>query len=148
MQEHCMHVRALTNDERKGMSAERNWINSLLAGVGSAIQLTGTEADIPTLHTLLERGPFTKDAPGELMLLGRAFGDVIACEVGMSWVVVEDESGTDFALKIDTHPVFVFPRSMLLKRIQGGESPSEINLSFMLEQIAKAVQEQVRNAGI
>lgn len=143
-----MNTRPLDQAELEGMAAERQWINDLLAGFGSDVRLTGSATDIPTLHTLLDRGPFTEDVIAELELFGGAFGDILANEIGLSWVVFEDEAGTDFALKFGSHKVVVFPRDMLAKRVEAGESPSQINLLVMLNEISHAVREQASRASI
>lgn len=146
MNAHPMKARPLNDLERDGMAAERRWIDDLLAGFGSDVRLTGSTDDIPTLHTLLDRGPFTDDATGELELLGGAFGDVLANQVGLCWVVYEDEMGADFALQLGARDFFVFPRDMLVKRIEAGEPASKIDLRVMLDEVARAAHAHVREA--
>ena len=141
-----MKSRPLDSNEREGLSAHREWINALLAHASPSTGLTGTRADLPTLHTLLDNGPYSGDAAAELQVFGTAFGDVVATELRLSWVVVDDDDGTDFALQFDEHQFFVFPQSMLIKRIERGEDVKEINLEFMLSELAKQLQEFLRAA--
>jgi hypothetical protein len=139
-----MKVRQLDANERAGMAAERAWTNDLLAGFGSNVRLTATKQDIPTIHSLLDNGPYTENVAGEVEILGGIFGDIIATEFGMSWVVIEDEEGTCFALQYRAEPIFIFPRSMILKRVEDGDDIKSINLEVMLENLCRAIEAQTR----
>ncbi len=63
----------------------------------------------------------------------------------MSWVVLQDEHGSDFALQYRDLDIFVFPRDMILKRVERGEDVHRINLDVMLEEIRKTVQDDAQN---
>lgn len=141
-----MQVSQLTPQDLQGLSADRNWVNDLLAGFGSDFRLTQSREDIPTLHSLLDGGPYTSDASAELAVFGTVYGDVLAQEIGLHWVVITDDIGSDYALQFQDKKVFVFPRSMLLKRVERGERVSDINLDFMLGEIRHSVQEQAAGA--
>jgi hypothetical protein len=137
-----MQVSPLTSEDLQGLSSDRDWVNSLLAGFGSTAKLTQSREDVPTLHSLLDGGPYTADASAELAVFGTVYGDVLAKEIGLHWVVVTDNIGSDYALQFQDKQVFVFPRSMLLKRVERGEQLSDINLDAMLAEIRVVVQEQ------
>lgn len=65
---------------------------------GSA-SLTGGKEDLPLLQRGLEEGAFSSRAAGVLQNVGLAFGNIAVREVGLKWVMVEDEYGTDPALQ-------------------------------------------------
>ncbi|SEM13881.1 protein of unknown function [Pseudoxanthomonas sp. GM95] len=60
--------------------------------------------------------------------------------------MVTDKLGSDHALQLPGRHIFVFPRSMLLKRIGRGERPDGIDLVFMLGEISHAVEAQAAGA--
>ena len=132
----AISTRPLDPQEQEGIAYATLWINDVLKrGFGSETQLMGTREDIPTLHSLLAKGPFGDDPASELLLFGTAFGEVLAAEIQMNWVVYEDARGAEFALQYKDLPLFVFPRDMLLKRVEKGERIDRINLELMLEDI-------------
>ena len=135
-----MHVRDLTDEERVGLDVERQWVADFLKGVGSDVRMTGTRSDIPTLHSLLDQGPYTDNAENELIIYGTLFGDILAKELGLHWVVVKDESGSDFALQYQDRQIFVFPKDMIVKRVERNE---DFDLEHMLEELAQVVRSQV-----
>jgi hypothetical protein len=123
---------------------DRALITTLLSKSGAAAALTKSHTDLPALQALLRAAL----CPGarELAGLGTAFGDVLAKEIGLNWVLVTDQYGSDHALQFGDVHVLVFPRSMFLKRIGRGEKPGEIDLGFMLSEVRGAVHEQVVGA--
>jgi len=96
----------------------------------------------------MDSGPFTDDASAELAVFGTVYGDVLAQEIGLNWVVVTDELGSEYALQYQNKKVFVFPRDLLIKRIERGERPSEIDLDAMLREISDEVTKQAEAAAV
>lgn len=138
-------TRPLDPEEHAGIAYATSWINDVLEqGFNSDIRLTGSSEDIPTLHSLLSKGPFGEDPTSELMLFGTVFGEILAKEIPMRWVVLTDEHGVDLALQYQDLSVFVFPRDMILRRVEKGEDVASINLEVLRDEIRKTVQEQAR----
>lgn len=136
-------TRPLDPEEQAGIAYATSWINDVLErGFNSAIRLTGRSEDIPTLHSLLSKGPFGEDPTSELMLFGTVFGEILAKEIPMRWVVLTDEHGVDLALQYQDLNVFVFPRDMILKRVEKGEDVASINLEVLRDEVRKMVLEQ------
>jgi len=133
-----MRVRSLSFFERRTLARDRALVQRLL---GSNC-LGRDEHDLPKLQRLLA-APLSED---ELIGLGTAFGDVLANELGLTWVLATDDVGPDHALQAQPKHVFVFPRSMLIKRILRGELPTSIDLAFMLSEIRATVAEECTGA--
>jgi hypothetical protein len=55
--------------------------------------------DLPVLQRLIDDRAFSKTQTYELQSLGIAFGDVLASELRLQWVMVTDEYGTDPTLR-------------------------------------------------
>lgn len=138
-------TRPLNDEEQAGIAQATAWVNDVLhRGFKSDIRLTGRRGDIPTLHSLISKGPFGADAASELTVFGTVFGGILATEIPMRWVVFQDEHGSDFALQYRDLDVFVFPRDMLLKRVERGEDVRRINLDLMIEEIRKSVHAEAQ----
>lgn len=139
-----METRPLDPHELAGFESGRTWLADFLGHFGSEFLLTRTPGDIPTLQSLLDAQPFASGDQASLEVLGAAFGDVVAKTLGLDWVVVKDEHGSDFAIKHPTKMVFAFPRDMIVKRVENGD---EINLTELYNGVVAALSEQIDSAG-
>jgi hypothetical protein len=135
-----MEVRQLNEIETAGFDSEREWLGDLLRQFGDEFALKRLPEDIPTLQSLLDVEPFASGDEGALEALGSALGDVIANTLGLDWVVITDEHGSDFAIKHPVKVVMAFPRDMIVKRVENGE---EINLTELYHGVIAALREQI-----
>lgn len=136
-------TRPLNPEERATLDGATAWVNELLEKeFKTKIRLTGTRGDIPNLHTMLSEGPYTADPNAELKTFGIVFGQVLAREIPMRWVVYQDEQGSDFALQYQDLELFAFPCDMIVKRVEEGEDVNEVNLEAMLENLREALAEE------
>ncbi len=141
----AMDVRNIDADEANGLEAERQWVQALIKGFDSDVVLSKTKSDLPTLQTIIENGPYTESPANELVVIGTTYGDILATELGLHWVVVTDEYGTDIGLQYKNSEIYLFPRDMIVKRFEQGE---EIDLSFMFEELVKVVSEKAKDENI
>ncbi|WP_367871924.1 DUF3806 domain-containing protein [Luteolibacter sp. Populi] len=141
-------TRPLNSEELATLAGSAEWVNRLLEEeFQSKVRLTGTREDIPNLHTMLEEGPFTEDAKAELKTFGIVFGNVLARELPLRWVVYRDANGTDFALQYEELELFVFPWDLLVKRMEGGEDLGEMDLDLILEELREGLKEEAVRMG-
>jgi hypothetical protein len=73
------------------------------------------------LRALIEAKVFRPDQTWELQSMGIVLGDALAQELGLRWVMVEDDYGRDPALAVPGKSVLVFPLTMISKRIEAGQ---------------------------
>lgn len=88
-----------------------------------------TVADLPVLQRLINDKVFSKSQTYELQCLGIAFGDVLASELPLRWVMVTDEYGTDPTLRFESTSWQVNALTMISKRIERDE---RVNLQELL----------------
>lgn len=138
----AMDVRNIDQKEADGLEEDRRWVQGLIEGFGSDVVLSKTKSDLPILQTIIENGPYTENPMNELVVIGTAYGDILAAELGLHWVVVTDEYGTDIGLQYRNSEIYLFPRDMIVKRFELGE---EIDLTFMLGELVKLVNEKSRD---
>jgi len=72
---------------------------------------------------------FKKSQTYELQCLGVAFGDVLASELPLRWVMVTDEYGTDPTLRFKETTLQINALTMISKRVKRDEA---VNLSELL----------------
>jgi Domain of unknown function (DUF3806) len=78
----------------------------------------GNPDDLRIIQELVDRGVLKADQTYELQALGVVLGDVIAAQLGFSWVVVQDEVGRSRALRYRDTDTLVFPVTMISKRVE------------------------------
>jgi hypothetical protein len=83
--------------------------------------LTKTKGDLALLQKLLDDGAFKPTQTFELQSLGVVFGDVLAADAGLYWIMVTDEYGTDPTLIRGNSTLHVNTLTMISKRVERGE---------------------------
>jgi len=86
--------------------------------------LTRTKRDLPILQNLINDRVFKKSQTYELQSLGVAFGDVLASELPLRWVMVTDEFGTDPTLRFKETTIQINAPTMISKRVERDEPVS------------------------
>jgi hypothetical protein len=100
--------------------------------------LTRTKRDLPVLQDLIDDGVFKKSQTYELQSLGVAFGDVLASELPLRWVMVTDEFGTDPTLRFKRTTVQINALTMISKRVERDEPVNLLELLRLTrEQLAR-----------
>lgn len=112
--------------------AERVWLDDQL-DVGRAIVeaygLPVGEGELPTLAQLDAVLPVWAGQPVEERVhandVVQAFGAVLGAhlcrELGLAWIIVSDEHGTELAVHGDPGDVLLFPTGATAKRVSEGE---------------------------
>lgn len=95
--------------------------------------LTGVPGrDLDTLQRLLDaRGIATDDAL-TLQAMGVVFGDLLAAELDMDWVVYLDRAGRSRALRYREEETFLFPVTMIERRYSAG---APVNLAELFDRL-------------
>ena len=98
--------------------------------------LTRTKKDLPILQRLLDDKVFDGSQTYQLQSLGVAFGDVLATEFSLHWVMITDEYGTDPTLRFKNTSVNINALTMISKRVENGE---RVDVFQLLEQTQEAL---------
>ena len=104
------------------------------------VALTRTKHDLLVLQKLIDERVFKKSQTYELQSLGVAFGDVLASELPLRWVMVTDEYGTDPTLRFKETTLQINALTMISKRVERDEPVS-------LQRLLDKTREQLRVNG-
>jgi hypothetical protein len=97
------------------------------------------ESDIDLLQEILDRGLLGPTQTYELQCLGIVFGRCLVGAIeGLDWCVVEDEYGTDPALRHPGSKILLFPLTMISKRVEDGE---HVDVRVMFDGVCAKVEE-------
>ena len=92
--------------------------------------LTRTKRDLPILQNLINDRVFKKSQTYELQSLGVAFGDVLASQFPLRWVMVTDEFGTDPTLRFKQTTIQINALTVISKRVERDEV---VNVQWLLD---------------
>ncbi len=76
--------------------------------------------DLRILQRLLDRKIVNPSDTAQLQAMGVVLGDIIAAELGLSWVVYEDDDGRNRALRYKQQSEVLFPITMISRRAESG----------------------------
>jgi hypothetical protein len=103
--------------------------------------LDGTRADLERIQHIVDTGLVAREATYTLQALGMAFGKVFVNEnAGYDWWMVQDEHGRDPAIRFQRTTLLAFPRTMISKRVEDGDS---IDVPGLYDQLHERLSELV-----
>jgi hypothetical protein len=101
--------------------------------------VSNDESDLELLQEILDRGLLAPTQTYELQCLGIVFGKRLVDSIGgLDWCVIEDEYGTDPALRCAGSKTLLFPLTMISKRVERGE---HVDVRAMFDGLRARVEE-------
>ena len=111
-------VGALDPRDRRKLEKQRGLVGTAASRhVGNAPR-GGDLGDLRILQSLVDQRVFATDQVYELQALGVVLGDVMAEQLGLSWVIVDDRYGRTRALQYGDREDVFFPVTMISKRYE------------------------------
>lgn len=103
--------------------------------------LTRTKSDLSVLQHLIDDKVFSSQQTYQLQCLGIAFGDVLASEFPLHWMMVTDEFGTDPTLRFKNTSFQVNALTMISKQIEKGKPVDLVDMMrFVRESLSRVEQ--------
>jgi len=134
----------LTHEDRERLDRQRAIVVAAAKLRYGMAALTKTMKDLPVLQRLLDDSVFQKSQPYELQSLGVAFGDVLAGELSLRWVMITDEYGTDPTLRFKNTSLNVNALTMISKRVERDEPVDVFGLLRQTREAISKAEEQFR----
>jgi Domain of unknown function (DUF3806) len=113
--------RGLSAEDTMRMDKQREVVLAAAKKRFGNVLLTRQKSDLAILQRLIDDQVFDRTQKYELQSLGVAFGDVLASEFPLNWVMVTDEYGTDPTLRYKMTNIQINALTMISKRIESGE---------------------------
>ena len=128
----------LTSEDSQRLDQQRAIVARAAKQRYGTSALTRTEKDLTILQRLLDDKAFKKSQTYELQSLGVAFGDVLASEFRLRWVMITDEYGTDPTLRFKNSSVNINALTMISKRVEKDEP---VDVSELLRRTRDALSD-------
>lgn len=114
-------VSVLNEADQKHLRDQRAVVERYLGNEDSKQKYKTAAGKLGTIRSLLNADTFKRSQAYELQCLGVVLGDVLVQDLGMEWIVVEDELGRSQAVRLPNSTIIVYPISMISKRVERGE---------------------------
>lgn len=112
-------IAPLSPIDLKFMQDQRQAVERLANRMGRS--LTGrAERDVDTLQQILNRNFVDPEDELTLQAMGIVFGDLLGDTLSMDWVVYRDRAGRSRALRYRDSDIYLFPVTMISRRVQAG----------------------------
>jgi hypothetical protein len=111
-----------TPEDLDQLAQQRAVIEAFLPDEPSREKYRTTAGKLGLLRALLRAGTFLPTQTWELQSMGVVMGDALVQELGLRWVIVEDEYGRDPALAVPGKTLLLYPLTMISKRVEAGRS--------------------------
>jgi hypothetical protein len=108
-------------EEAERIEAQRRWVREHFDEDARHLYEHRDEK-LRLLQTILDAGWIDASETVKLQCLGITLGDALVQELGLEWIMVEDEYGRDPAIRKPGTTVMAFPLTMISKRIERGEA--------------------------
>ena len=128
----------LTEMEAEYLQDQRDVVLNLLRDRYDTFQAPKLRSDLAVIQRIIDDELYTADHECEWSCLGVIFGDVLAHEFGLQWIVQSDDYGVEPALNLDGTSIVLYPRTMLIKRFEQGEAP---DLNFLFEKLCESLED-------
>ncbi|HJT72187.1 MAG TPA: DUF3806 domain-containing protein [Terriglobales bacterium] len=132
----------LTEEDSTRLEQQRAVVAAAAKQRFGTTALTRTERDLPILQRLINDRVFKKSQTYELQCFGVAFGDVLASEFPLRWVMVTDEFGTDLTLRFKQTTIQINALTMISKRVERGEP---VNFQWLVDKTREQLAVIKRN---
>jgi len=119
----------LSKDDTARLDEQRALVEAAAKEKYGAPSLAKSKSDLAILQRIIDDHVFRKSQTYELQCLGVAFGDVLASEFPLRWVMVTDEYGTDPTLRYKNKTIQINALTMISKRV---EQDRPVNLADLL----------------
>jgi hypothetical protein len=134
-------VRKMSKEMDKRIESQRIWVKGHYTEE-SQYKYDTIDGKLYLLQNILDNKFYGKDETMELQSLGITLGDALLQKLDLEWVEVEDEHGTDPALRYKNTSILLFPLTMISKRI---EDNVEVNIIELFEGIYNKINEIILN---
>lgn len=121
-------VTALSPADVERLEKQRAVVTRVLADDDSRAKYQKAAGKLGTLRALLAQKKFQQTDNYKLECMGVVLGDAFVQELGMEWVMVEDENSTVPAVRLPGTTIVIFPLTMISKRVERGEEVDVFDL--------------------
>jgi hypothetical protein len=124
------------------MNEQRKTVETLANRLGRRLSGTTTR-DLEILQRVIDLRWVDSEDVQTQQALGIVFGDLLANELDLDWVIYRDRAGRSRALRYRDQDIYVFPITMLSRRLSAG---AQLSVSDLFEEQLKRQRQKLPGA--
>lgn len=129
----------MTTADTSQLERQRIIVSRVVRDNFGYVKLEGHTSDLYYLQKIVDKQLISKQDTYDLQALGVVLGDVMAKNLSLKWVVVEDRYGRNRALQFENSDNLFFPITMISRRVISGMEVDVRALYKETEQTVKAL---------
>ena len=137
-------VSAVTPQDLERLAQQRAAMEKYLGDDRSRQNYQTAAGKLGLLRALIEQRVFKPTQTYQLQCMGIVLGDAFVQELGMEWVMVQDDYGRDPAVRLPGTSTILFPLTMISKRVEKGQ---QVDVFDLFNGVADQL-EKLRKKGI
>ena len=130
-------IEPLAGDDAAHAEKQRTWVREHYEPEAQYKYQTA-DGKFRLLQIILDEGWIEPTETWKLQSLGITFGDILAQELGLKWILVEDEYGRTPALQVPETTIILYPWTAISKRIERGE---QVDVRQLYEQFQETIED-------
>lgn len=130
-------ISSLTAEEESRLERQRTVVANIIRDSFGYVRLEGSLSEIYYLQKIIDRQLIPESEKFDLQALGVVLGDIMARNLGLRWVKVEDRYGHSRALQFENTQNLFFPVTMISRRIKSG---TPISVQALYDDTEKGVK--------
>jgi hypothetical protein len=127
----------LADEDYRDLAKARDWAKGHFSD-NPDLKYEPVAGKLRLIEAILANGWVEPSETWKLQALGICLGDCLSQELLMDWVIVDDEYGRSPALNWPGTTIYVFPQTLISKRIEHGEA---VDVEELFQSTAKMVRE-------
>jgi hypothetical protein len=136
-------ITAPNPEDQRRLRDQRAVVEKYLADETSRQKYQTAAGKLGLIRAVLSANVFMPTQTYELQCLGTVLGDAFVQELKMEWILVEDGSGRDPAVRLPGTSIILYPLTMISKRIERGD---KVDVFDLFNGVAAKVDE-MKNPG-
>ena len=128
-------ISEITTADRTELERQRRIVSNIIDQNFGSITLQGSVSELRYLQKIIDRKLIDRNDSYDLQALGVILGDIMAANLSLRWVVIDDQYGRSRALKHSSGKLF-FPVTMISRRVSAGLS---VNVESIYNDIKRKV---------
>ena len=137
-----LQIQPLSAIDKHYMNEQRETVEILANRLGRRLSGTTTR-DLETLQRVIDLRWVDSEDVQTQQALGIVFGDLLANELDLDWVIYRDRAGRSRALRYRDQDIYVFPITMLSRRLSAG---AQLSVSDLFEEQLKRQRQKLPGA--
>lgn len=138
--EELYQIMDLRNADRYFVSLSLERVNELTRSHFGSMLNGSTEHDIPLLQRLLSDKVVAQDNTVMLQAMGIALGEVLKGQRELKWVRYLDTKGTSRALQLKHENYFIYPVTLISRRVSAG---IEVDIAALYSEILQKLDDYI-----